>query len=419
MQTTQPIQTLHLNLVSEQLIPNMIPTFADSNCVGVIIISGDDALQQQAQRLAAMYAAREIPVLAHIQGQSSFLLSELKQQAQDVLQLLQREHADKYWVLNATCGTKPMALAFTSAFNQYNAQHPNKMPALIIYTDSQNKQIAVLNDNREFMLPYHSVMTLEELLAANGFMLVSAIQSDNDADVLARAELTHYLGVQFATRCQSMLGGLQYLATQALQNFPDTAQQKIPSIPYGSYVELYHTLESAGLVQWKHDSQVLTFTSEEACRYLAGRWLEELTYLEAQKCGFEEVAMSVEGVWGDEGTRQRALRSSTWERGKNNEFDVLIRHNNQLLTIECKAKNWHTSDQTEQNEVSSHQDVMHKLDNLGRKLGGLYGRNMLISARKLTPAMHERAQQNRISVCKNASPQTIYQHLSQCQEKMA
>lgn len=413
------MQTIYLNLVSEQLLPNMIPSFADSNCVGVIIISGDDALQQQAQRLAAMYKAREIPVLAHIQGQSSFLLSALKQQAQEVLQLLQREHADKYWVLNATCGTKPMALAFTSAFNQYNAQHPNNKPALIIYTDSQNKQIAVLNDNQEFMLPYQSVMTLEELLEANGFMLVSAIQSDNDTEVCARAELTYYLGVQFATRCQHMLGSLQYLATQAAQNFPDTAQQIMPSIPYGPYAELYQTLERASLVQWKHDSSTLTFTSEEACRYLAGRWLEELTYLKAQKCGFEEVAMSVEGVWGDDETRQRALRSSSWERGKNNEFDVLIRHNNQLLTIECKAKNWHASESIERNDASSHQDMMHKLDNLGRKLGGLYGRNLLISACELTPAMHERAQQNRIGVCKNASPKIIYQHLSQCKEEMA
>lgn len=413
------MQTLHLNLVSEQLLPNMIPTFADPNCVGVIIIRGDDALQQQAQRLAAMYKVREIPVLAHIQGQSSFLLSALKQQAQEVLQLLQREHADKSWVLNVTCGTKPMALAFASAFNQYNAQHSQHRPALIIYTDSQNKQIAVLNENREFMLPYQSVMTLEELLEAHGFMLVSAIQSDNDAEVLARAELTHYLGGQFATRCQNMLAGLQYLATQAAQNFPDSAQQTMPSIPYGPYAELYQTLERAGLVQWKHDSQDITFTSEEACRYLAGRWLEELTYLEAQKCGFEEVAMSVDGVWGDDETRQRALRSSAWQRGKNNEFDVLIRHNNQLLTIECKAKNWHASEHIEQHETSSHQDVMHKLDNLGRKLGGLYGRNLLISARELTPAMHERAKQNRIGVCKNASPQTIYQHLSRYKEEMA
>ncbi|MCX2534774.1 DUF1887 family CARF protein [Plesiomonas shigelloides] len=413
------MQRLHLNLVSEQLLPNMIPTFADPNCVGVIIIRGDDALQQQAQRLAAMYKVREIPVLAHIQGQSSFLLSALKQQAQEVLQLLQREHADKSWVLNVTCGTKPMALAFTSAFNQYNAQHSQHRPALIIYTDSQNKQIAVLNENREFMLPYQSVMTLEELLEAHGFMLVSAIQSDNDAEVLARAELTHYLGGQFATRCQNMLAGLQYLATQAAQNFPDSAQQTMPCIPYGPYAELYQTLERAGLVQWKHDSQDITFTSEEACRYLAGRWLEELTYLEALKCGFEEVAMSVEGVWGDDETRQRALRSSAWLRGKNNEFDVLIRHNNQLLTIECKAKNWHASEHMEQHETSSHQDVMHKLDNLGRKLGGLYGRNLLISARELTPAMHERAKQNRIGVCKNASPQTIYQHLSRYKEEMA
>lgn len=413
------MQTLHLNLVSEQLLPNMIPTFADPNCVGVIIIRGDDALQQQAQRLAAMYKVREIPVLAHIQGQSSFLLSALKQQAQEVLQLLQREHADKSWVLNVTCGTKPMALAFASAFNQYNAQHSQHRPALIIYTDSQNKQIAVLNENREFMLPYQSVMTLEELLEAHGFMLVSAIQSDNDAEVLARAELTHYLGGQFATRCQNMLAGLQYLATQAAQNFPDSAQQTMPSIPYGPYAELYQTLECAGLVQWKHDSQDITFTSEDACRYLAGRWLEELTYLEALKCGFEEVAMSVEGVWGDDETRQRALRSSAWQRGKNNEFDVLIRHNNQLLTIECKAKNWHASEHIEQHETSSHQDVMHKLDNLGRKLGGLYGRNLLISARELTPAMHERAKQNRIGVCKNASPQTIYQHLSRYKEEMA
>ncbi|MBB1420781.1 DUF1887 family protein [Pseudoalteromonas sp. SG43-7] len=396
------MKTLHINLVSEQIIPNLIPTFSDSNCSGVVLVFGDDKLKEKGETLKEIYAERHIPVLESITGTSSHNLYQLNKQAAKLLDYLKANHADKRWVLNVTCGTKPMALAMTLAFYQHNEHHAKgENSALIIYTDTQNKTISVLNENVGSQLPYQSVLTLEELLAANGFTVTASTGSENDNDLQQRADLTTYLGQQFSGPCKGMLSSLQYLASEAAKHFPESSKQEMPSAPHGAYAEVYLKLTNAKLIDWRSGSKEITFCSFDACRYLAGLWLEELTYLQALACDFEEVAMNVEGVWAAKAEQKFATDYDSPLKGKNNEFDVLVRHKNQLLTIECKAQNWGANKQ--EKDVSTNQDTMHKLDNLGSKLGGLYARNLLISATELTDAMHARAKTNHIKVCQTSN----------------
>ncbi|MFY8299516.1 Card1-like endonuclease domain-containing protein [Pseudoalteromonas sp. SS15] len=404
------METLHINLVSEQVTANLIPAFSDSNCTGVILVQGDDKLENKSKILNKLYAQRDIPVIKEFKGTSSHIISELNKQANELLDYLETNHKDKFWVLNVTCGTKPMSLAMTLAMQNYNAQRAEKgTPALIIYTDSQNKIIHILNNQQQSgSLPYNSTLTLDELLTANDFNCSDRIDRDSDFHVRERAELTEYLGKQFSEKCRGMLGQLQGAASKAAQNFSPNFTQTI-EVYNKLFTKVYNRLAEAELIQcqWQDGQSVeIKFTSEEACRYLAGLWLEELAYLQALKCGFDEVAMSVEGVWDD--------KHAFYTKGKNNEFDILINHNNQLLTVECKARNW----QSKTNQSISEQDLMHKLDNLGSKLGGLYAQNLLISAYTLTDAMVNRAKTNRIKVCDNATQEKLLHTFMQLKQQM-
>lgn len=403
------MRTIHINLVSEQLIPNLIPSFADPNCQGVVLVLGDNTLQEQAARLTRLYQGRGIPVLWQSEGSSSHRLAPLQHQAKQLITDLERDHRDKQWILNATCGTKPMALAFANAFNRYNATQERELPqALVIYTDTQNKEIPLLNDNTDFKLPYFPVVKLAEMLAANGFDITNAIDADNDSDIQQRAPLTRYLGKQFQGDCRFFLGSLQFAANTAADNYLSNPVGELKEKPKKEHAALCQHLVEHELLTWDGESKFLHFNSEDACRYLAGRWLEELTYLTALECGFQQVAMSVEGTWTG-----RSFKHNN-ERGKNNEFDVLICHNNQLLTIECKAKYWHQQGVGE----STNQDVVLKLDSLGRKLGGLYGERLLISARELPDEMIQRAKDNRIELCDRADGKAIRTALGRFLKRM-
>lgn len=407
------MQTIHINLVSDQLLPNLIPTFADKECQGVVLVLGDNTLREKAETLKHLYNGRGMPILWTSEGGSSHRPAQLQEQAQALIHWLETHHGNARWILNATCGTKPMALVFANAFNRFNSEHPESASggiprALIFYVDSQNLEIPLLNDGVDYALKWEPVLSMDEMLAANGFERQTWIGIHNDDEIRARAELTHYLGKQFQGPCQGMQSSLQGMAADACKNFPLQQEQSMPSVPFGPYAALYQQLVAASLLHWDGCSKQIRFANEDACRYIAGRWLEELTYLTAQEYGFSEVAMSVAGEWQTEALRQQSVR------GKNNEFDVLICHNNQLLTIECKAKYWGEHQQRE----STNQDVVLKLESLGRKLGGLFGERLLISARLLPDEMVQRAKDNRIEICDRADGQAIHTTLQSYFNKM-
>lgn len=415
------MQHVHINLVSNQLLPNLIPALGDNACTHVILVLGDHTLKARAEALADMYRDRDIEVTL-FEGRSSHDVAALKQQAREVIDRLSTEFAGMRWILNATGGTKPMSLTFTNAFNQYNIMakahaEPGQDPnwALIIYTDSQNKAIPILNDEDGLQLPplpYQSVLSLDQLLEANGFMMTDAIDATNDDAVVAREALSRFLAKHYSKeKNPQMLGQLHFHASEAAKDYPNTATQILSHAPFNTWAKLYQRLADEGLIEWSEGEQEITFTSYEACRYLAGMWLEELTYLLAKGAGFEEVMMNVEGVWGDRHDRANFLTENTASKGKNNEFDVLVRHNNQLLTIECKAVNW-------QSKFANSQDVTQKLDNLSRKLGGVYGQSLLVSVYACPDAMRNRANDVKIALCEPVTIKAIEAALAKCQQNM-
>ena len=73
-----------------------------------------------------------------------------------------------------------------------------------------------------------------------------------------------------------------------------------------------------------------------------------------------------------------------------NEIDVLAVHSNQLLVIECKTLRFR--------EGENDNDLAYRIDSLGRAARGLFGETWLLSARKPTPSLEERARENRFRI---------------------
>jgi Domain of unknown function (DUF1887). len=64
------MQHVHINLVSNQLLPNLIPTLGDNACTHVLLVLGDHTLKARAEALADMYRDRDIAVTL-CEGRSS------------------------------------------------------------------------------------------------------------------------------------------------------------------------------------------------------------------------------------------------------------------------------------------------------------------------------------------------------------
>jgi len=135
--------------------------------------------------------------------------------------------------------------------------------------------------------------------------------------------------------------------------------------------ELIHQLVSANLCTI--DDKHITFTSENAARYLGGAWFEEYAYVTAIELGIEHVAMSVEGHW---------LGKNNIDSSVSNELDLVLIHNNQMLIIECKTINWQKN--------KKGQDTVLKLESLIRNLGGSHAQGILLSLFEFESHSHDR-----------------------------
>ena len=65
------MQHIHVNLVSDQLIPNLIPTLSDRDCIGVVLVMGDNSRLAEAERLASIYQAAGNPCCGTAKGKAA------------------------------------------------------------------------------------------------------------------------------------------------------------------------------------------------------------------------------------------------------------------------------------------------------------------------------------------------------------
>ncbi|MEI7844089.1 MAG: DUF1887 family CARF protein, partial [Gallionellaceae bacterium] len=150
-------------------------------------------------------------------------------------------------------------------------------------------------------------------------------------------------------------------------------QQTLSALPRNENLALLKKIASAGLLQWETGSKNIEFIDLEKTRFLSGGWLEEYAW----------------HVMRDEKLFDARMGVNVTDKQTRNEFDVLACHQNQLLFVECKTLRF-----TQEND----NEIAYKVDSLSRDVRGLFGQTWLLTARKPTDILKDRAKKAYIRI---------------------
>ncbi|MEZ9329523.1 DUF1887 family CARF protein [Vibrio breoganii] len=358
---------IHINLLSEQLIPNVIPTLSDKiNVTKMYIVVAGESLQYKANHLKDFYQGKGIEEVEFFQCEDPNDFYALKFKAAELYKNIKAFYPEETIALNATCGTKPMSLAFTMEFDNLEQF---SMP---LYTDTINKRVIILNDNEKLdFLPYSDVLNIQDYFNLNHFD-VHEQRFEDFAQMRDRESLTKQI-MNAARNFPKAVSAMNAICQRTNFNddakFDNTAQLKYT--PKGDLKAILSTAQNHGLL--KYTNEYVTFESADAARYLGGGWFEDLIYLAAEKAGIDKVALNVEGH----------LMSQRDGKPVLNEFDVVLMHNNQMKIVEAKTVNWDYSE-------GQGQQATLKLDSLTNTYAGTFGSGTIASVFPFTQRIEDR-----------------------------
>ena len=270
--------------------------------------------------------------------------------------------------LNVTGGTKIMALA---AFEVFKEQ-------AVIYVDTKDRQILQISPNKK-KLEFKDVVKIKPYLAAYG-------QDIQKEDTDSKRIKNHYPIIERLVKeissFESPISKLNKYASQARKSKSFPHRENISDADfYPNFLKLLSLLDSFGII--KLSGKTVEFpTYADAC-FASGDWLCEYVYHVASSLSPKDLKIGVEVKWD-----QKGIKPPT------NEYDVVFALNNQLFLIECKTKRFEGEDR----ETNS-ADPIYKLDSLKDSAGGLFGKGMLVSYKKLTDDQKKRLKANKLEYC--------------------
>lgn len=277
-------------------------------------------------------------------------------------------------IFNATGGTKQMA--FIMADNALQVLGPEVQG--VIYADTQHQRIDWLRPAARGSDPMDNLLTLEDILGAQGYRLgeVKSRQPEWIAKVEARSQMTRELGEK-VDKLGGLFGALNGLAQKALRD-PARPQyhQEFDYAPSQQYADILRQANKYQLLKWDGDIAI-EFSGEDAARYFGGGWIEEYLFFKLRGNHPRDFVISAEIIAPDGKT--------------SNEMDALVVHRNRLLAIECKTSRFGR-------DVGKDADIMYKIDSLAQRAGGLMHKGMLLSARPLDEVSAARAREHGIEV---------------------
>jgi hypothetical protein len=366
-------ETLHLCIVSEQLLANLIPALMLRPQQVLLATSEEMAQRGFTRRLAGLLAARGFAVAVK-EGLPSGGLSGMVDFARSWVEEAAQAHPQASRVLNITGGNKLMTIAFLQALWGRVDD--------ILYTDTAHGVLEQLAPPRgASTLELTGVLDVPLYLAAQGMAYREAVSDSADwrGRAQRRMRLTQHLGREAPT-LGSFLGRVNWLANAALGAGGDVLvapRQRFDRPPLGRWRAAIRGVDEAEVARFDGGCG-LEFADAEGARYLGGGWLEEYAWHAARALGPDDVRMGVTGDWEDT------------ERGRN-ELDLVVVHRNRLLLMECKTLRL---GRTEQGDT----ELMYKLDSVGDDVRGLFGEVVLLSARQPSRIVVDRAEHHRIRV---------------------
>lgn len=377
---------IHIAIVSDQTLANLIPALMERPDKVYLVCSSEMSNRKLDRRLARLLRREAIAVEIR-QGAPDVDLRKIHDFAWALAGEIGETHPHAEIVLNATGGTKLMAMGFVDMFR--------KGAVRIIYTDTAHRRIENLEAGDPLTaepVAMTDVLDVPTYLAAQGFRFVEATSDDPlwRENVSRRKAVSKYLG-KHSARLGAFIGAINWAANDALGNGAELVHpvQKLKRVEK-TWTEVFGQMTNAGIIQWSEEHRkTIVFADSESARFVRGGWLEEYAWHIVNDAGMHDARMGVTGTW--ENTRKGS-----------NEFDVLACNGNQLLHIECKTLRFHEENESE---------VAYKVDSLGNDVRGLFGETWLLSARQPTPVLSERAKQARIKLIDPGSLPKLKEHV--------
>lgn len=365
---------IHVVIVSEQILPNLIPALMERPDKVLLIASADMTQRKLDKRLERLLEQDGMSV-ERSNNAPDVGMRQIHEYACKVRDALVDQHADDEIVLNATGGTKPMSLGFVEVFRGIAGR--------ILYTDTRHRQIESL-PNADAPIaepePMRDVLNVPRYLAAQGLTFSRAA---SDSAVLrermqVRKSAAKYLA-RNAQRLESFIRTMNALADKALdrdgQLTAPVQSLSYPPDPISPWAQAMRELVNAKCFGWSEGKCDVVFIDAEGTQFVRGGWLEEYAFHIVHDEKPFDARMGVD-VQIEGGAKAR------------NEFDVLACHCNQMLFVECKTLKFE--------EGRNDNDLAYKLKSLGETARGLFGETWLLSAQPPTAMLAERARQARI-----------------------
>ena len=372
---------VHVCLVSAQPIPNLIPLRMEELRPEKVILLVSPDMKLQAERLEKIIKGWVIKT-----EKISIAPYDLESARETCIEALLRHDNDEI-ILNATGGTKIMAFAAFEVFRE------KEKP--VVYVDTQNNYIDFLSPERKKLVS-RGVMKVPIYLASYGQNIVS---ETNEVDVPD----THWAAVeaiiQEGERLERGISILnRYVAPlRNARTFPfeiDIEDEDFKNVQFQGIVSI---LSRYGLLTLKEN--YIQFPSLSSVEFSSGGWLEEHIFKIVKSLNPTDVRMNVKVKWA------RPSESK-------NEYDVLLTHSNRLFIIECKTKRFSGKDISHFGE-----DSIYKLDSLRDAAGGLYGKGMLVSFRRLTDEQKRRLKTNKLEFCEGQNIKNLKEIIKQWIQK--
>jgi len=357
------IPLIHVCLVSAQPIPNLIPLRMEELRPDRVILLVSPDMQIQADRLEKVIKGwgikiERVPVVP-------YNLDAARETCMTIL----AENKDSDIILNATGGTKIMAFA---AFEVFREQEKK-----IIYVDTQDNRIDVLSPERK-KIEFKGVMKVSQYLAAYG---QNIIYETHEEDI----PTSHWSAIEAilkdAEKLEKGIGILNRYAAplRNARTFPLEINIENEDLENKQFQEIVSILSTYSLLSLRE--MRIKFPSLSSVEFSSGGWLEEYIFRIVKSLNPTDLRMNVEVKWA------RPAESK-------NEYDILFTISNRLYIIECKTKRFSGKDVNHFGE-----DSIYKLDSLRDAAGGLYGKGMLVSYRRLTEDQKRRLKANRLEFC--------------------
>lgn len=380
------VNKIQLCIVTGQTLANFIPILQLKPDL-VYLLTSDSMLSKAKafQKLLFENAGYQENQVDLIKGLPDHSLEAIEDWGLQLIGKLEEEYPKAQIQLNATGGNKLMTLGLV----QGAAQASDQIEAF--YTDTEHHLLEWLQPRNRQAEALQNMLTVENYLLANGKTPRRA--ASDDPCWLEKANQRKTLSKWLAKECQSLGGFFSALNFTLREVNADNAALRIKkpfyfqqSVTSPAWKTALQQLEENGLLlRSTSNPSEFTLSDTSAVTYLTGGWIEEYVWHCLSDEGLKDARAGLE--FTDTTHNKKNVR---------NELDAVAVHQNRLLIVECKTRNYKGDEQ----KIS---DAFYKLESLGRGAGGLFGQKWFVTARQLGRGDAEerdlaRAQSNGIQV---------------------